>query len=99
MEIPYKLKEIARLYKTLRPGDEIRVSAIRLDEASINYVLDGTIGSAFEYGFIAPFTTRDDAWILFRLKSPLIDSTSRTYVSPDRRHLYTKDFHGIYRRN
>lgn len=50
-------------------------------------MLDNIIGSAFEYGYYESLERPHT--VFYRLPKPLpSDSTSRTYVSPDRRHLY-----------
>lgn len=82
----------------LKPGEKIKVAGILIDQASLDFVLDGIAGSAYEYGYLKPWTRPDlfKDWLLFRLEKPLNDGR-RTYVSPDRRHLFDLDtFAGIY---
>ncbi len=57
---------------------------------AVDRILDGNVGSAYEYGV----TTAPDTGIVtvYRLKEPLPSSgTTRTHVSADRRHHYRHD--------
>jgi hypothetical protein len=86
------IKEIAQ------PGTQIRVAAMLFRQEAFDFVLDATVGSSYEYGYILPGAQPDnfkDA-IVFHLDKPL-DDGRRSYVSPDRRYLYIRDnFTGIY---
>lgn len=87
-----------KLYNKLRPGQEVQVAAMLLEEPSISWVLDGIVGSAFQYGYLKPGARPDrfKDWTLFRLKEPLTDGR-RSFVSEDSRHLYNLEtYTGIY---
>lgn len=92
-----------RIMHKLQPGQEVGVAAILLNQASLDHVLSGKIGSGYEYGYIFPGDRPENwkNWTIFRLKDSLENDQldRRAYVDPDRRHLFNRDKQtGIYTR-
>lgn len=88
------------LYSRLQPGQEIQVAAMLLSQPALDYYLSGC-GSGYTLGYIFPGSHPDHwkNWILFRLKDSLENDPQnrRSYVDPDRRHLYNYNNHtGLY---
>lgn len=98
--IPERVAYIRRLYDSLQPGQEVKVAAMMIDPASLDFYLSG-ICSGYTHGYRAPGARPDDFknWVLFRMEKSLESDPKgrRSYVHPDRRHLYNYEmFTGIY---
>lgn len=81
------------IVRSLKPGQQVLVTRYMLShvESGPDAILDQVVGSAFEFNYVESF----DGVIFRRLTSPLADGR-RSYVPPDRRHLYTVDASGFY---
>jgi len=96
-----RLPFIRELYESLKPGEEKRVSAMCLDQPTLDYYLSGC-NSGYTLGYRFPNARPDDFkyWVLFYLDRSLksnIPDKWRSYVDPDRRHLYDYQYWtGIY---
>lgn len=100
-----KIEEIRSVLRRMQPGQEFCFPAycFRLVEYGFreniyrfdprDWILEGIVGSAYEYGYREDLFNGDT--IYFRLAEPLTDGR-RTYVSPDRRDRFDKDFRGFY---
>ena len=100
MELDYILEMLA----TCRPGQSITFDKTQflLDRGEFSgpdLVLESVVGSAYEWSYeisqVSPSVT------FHRRATPLPeDSLCKTYVAPDRRHLYDYDpIQALYRRN
>lgn len=89
-----------------KPGQEVRVSRHIIQDMSggmfadfmgvfpaADRILGYIIGSSYEYGYRVDPESGDI--IFYRLEKPLEDGR-RSFVDPDRRHLFTKRLDGTY---
>lgn len=102
-------RDIAREIQRLEPGQWVQIDRRILEDAAPpaplvgifgpvwsppERVMENIIGSAYEYRF------REDPvsgnFIFERLREPLGDDGSRTFVSPDRRKYFKQDARGNY---
>lgn len=99
MTLEDAIREISRI----KPGECLNISTRELHYIEVprgftpaDWILENIVSSAYEL-----VATDDDynRCIRFRrLESPLpVDSELKTYVSPDRRHLYQRQPDGLYR--
>lgn len=89
----------------LKPGQQIQVDRRELQNSIFHDLsgftiadraLEDIVGSSYEYGYYEDPVSGN--FVFYRLNEPLTDDT-RTYVSPDRRHLFEKDYiTGTWRR-
>lgn len=98
--IPERVAFIRNIYQQLKPGQEVKVAAMMIDPASLDFYLSG-ICSGYTHGYRIPGARPDDFknWVLFRMKESLESDPKnrRAYVDPDRRHFYDYDtFTGIF---
>ena len=84
--------DIAAQISRLKPGDALTISRHILDCCSsmpgfsiVDCIMESIVGSAYSFVPIVDYRTRSVTFQ--RLAQPLADGL-RTYVSPDRRHLY-----------
>lgn len=90
---------INRIYQRLKPGERIEVARFLLDQTSLDYYLSGHTGSAYSLGYLLPNARPENfkTWVLFKLE-PDENANYRTYVDPDRRHLYDYEtYTGLYK--
>jgi hypothetical protein len=95
--IPEHLRTAKNLYSRLQPGQEIRVAAMLLSQAALDHYLSG-VCSGYTLGYRLPGACPND-WALFRLAESLENDprNRRSYVDPDRRHLYDyQHYTGLY---
>lgn len=87
---------IAGLVAALEPGYAMTVSVDIMANyvqpppgwTSADWVLEQIVGSAYEFGYhVNPSTRR----VTFRREKKPLEDGRRTYVSPDRRHLFVQD--------
>lgn len=91
-------QSIKAIYRRLKPGERIEVARFLLDQTNLDHYLSGHTGSAYSLGYLLPGARPQNfkTWTLFKLK-PNENASYRTYVDPDRRHLYDYDtFTGLY---
>lgn len=100
-------RQVARdLQEMCKPGHEIRVSRHIMQDLAggmfadfmgifpaADRILGHIIGSSYEYGYRVDPESRDT--IFYRLEKPLEDGR-RSFVSPDRMHLFTSRSDGTY---
>lgn len=102
--IPEHVHLAHHVYSLLEPGQEKLVAAMCISQAALDHYLSGTAGSAYTLGYIFPGNRPDTwkNWTLFRLPESLENDSRgrRSYVDPDRRHLYDYDsYSGLYTPN
>lgn len=96
------IDHIKRAVARLEPGQQIKVSRHLLrdceppaafawitKETAADRILENIVGSAYEFWYEED--PMDGNMLFGRLKEPLTDGR-RTYVSPDRRHDYRKEW-------
>ncbi len=100
------LKLISDVIRKLKPGESILVDEKMLRNYNSEYngvifkgedwVLEDIIGSGYEYQYF-----QEHHWkrgITFhRLKEPIREEEIRSYVSPDRRHLFEQLPNGLWK--
>src|SRR5258708_2779873 len=97
-------RELARLIAELKPGQQTRISRFLMRDiepiaslydqwSSADSIMENIVGSAYEFRYWEDLMSGDT--VFERLRKPL-DDNLRTYVSPDRRHLFTKRPDGFY---
>lgn len=98
MESPIR---IANIVARIDPGQWIEVGWSVLQDIVLlpgydhpaDRIMDNIVGSAYEFRWWEKPMTGDVTFQ--RLKTSLRDGR-RTYVAPDRRHLFEKDIHGFW---
>lgn len=96
-------REHSQILSTLQrmaPGQQCFVSHHTLKRVAClphctpeDTLLESIAGSGYEFGYSIP--PDKDGVQFYRLKEPLNDGR-RSYVSPDRRHRYTKGVDGLW---
>ena len=95
-----EIDDLRKMVRALNPGGRLRVTRSVLRDlgplniwlgtipAAQDRVLSGITGAGYEYGWENAGTHGQDIEF-YRLEHPLgYDDVRRTYVDPDRRHLY-----------
>lgn len=99
----YTLAYIRQRILKLAPGESVEATASLIDQEQLDEILSSIPGASYKFGYFSPFTYRNEHWFIFRVTDEksieLETSTQRTWVCPDRRHLYKQDHEGIWSLN